>query len=56
MNQVMSEKPTRTAIETQIVENLKRVYNEKLEEQVPDRFLDLIKQLRDQEAGGGKSG
>jgi hypothetical protein len=51
-----SEKPPKPAIEEQIVENLRRAYNAKLEEQVPDRFIDLLKQLKQQEhddSGGG---
>ena len=33
----------------QIDESLKRVYNEMLEEDVPDRFEELLKQLREQD-------
>lgn len=33
----------------QIDENLRRVYQEKLEEAIPDRFADLLRQLRQQE-------
>jgi hypothetical protein len=51
MNQHMSEKEPKSAIETQIVENLRRVYNQKLEEDVPDRLLDLLKQLKVQDGG-----
>jgi hypothetical protein len=56
MNQMTSEKPPKPAIEAQIVENLRRAYNAKLEEQVPDRLLDLLKALKRQEqddSGGG---
>jgi len=49
MNHMTSDKPPKPAIEVQIVENLRRVYNRKLEERVPDRFLDLLKQLKDQD-------
>jgi hypothetical protein len=35
----------------QIDENLKRVYQQKLEEELPDRFKSLIEQLKNQ--GGG---
>lgn len=35
----------------QIDENLKRVYQEKLEEDLPDRFKSLIDQLRQQNGG-----
>jgi len=33
----------------QIDENLKRVYNEMLEQDVPDRFEELLRQLREQD-------
>ena len=36
-------------LKAQIDENLKRVYQEALDERVPDRFQDLLKQLRDKE-------
>ncbi|WBU60036.1 NepR family anti-sigma factor [Paracoccus albus] len=39
----------KAALEKQIDENLKRVYQEDAKEEVPDRFLDLLKQLREQE-------
>lgn len=35
----------RSAIRTQIDENLRRVYDEVLTEAVPDRFLQLLAQL-----------
>lgn len=35
-----------TAIKAQIDENLKRVYNQALNEDVPDRFKDLLAKLR----------
>lgn len=34
------------AIRTQIDENLKRVYNAALSEELPDRFKDLLAQLK----------
>ncbi|MEM7519752.1 MAG: NepR family anti-sigma factor [Pseudomonadota bacterium] len=36
-----------------IDENLKRVYEQTLDEGIPDRFLDLLTQLKQQEQGGG---
>ena len=36
----------------QIDENLKRVYQETLEEEIPDRFRDLLAQLRRQDEQG----
>lgn len=42
-----STEPSR--LQQQIDENLKRVYQEALEEQVPDRFKNLLEQLRQKE-------
>ena len=39
----------KVALEKQIDENLKRVYQEDVKDEVPDRFLALLQQLRDQE-------
>lgn len=39
----------REAIEKQIDENLRRVYEQDAKEQIPDRFLDLLQKLREQE-------
>ncbi|WP_368660784.1 NepR family anti-sigma factor [Paracoccus sp. (in: a-proteobacteria)] len=36
-------------MEQQIDENLKRVYDQDVNEQVPDRFLDLLRQLKEQD-------
>ena len=49
MIQTMTEDKPKPVIDEQIVDNLRRVYNQTLEEAVPDRFLDLLKQLRDQD-------
>ncbi|SDI90123.1 NepR family anti-sigma factor [Alloyangia pacifica] len=47
----------RNSKEAEVIdENLKRVYQDMLDEQVPDRFLDLIAQLRAQDDGGGSEG
>ncbi|MCR8723862.1 NepR family anti-sigma factor [Frigidibacter sp. ROC022] len=48
-----SPKETHPELERQIVENLRRVYNETLEEAVPERFLDLLRQLKDQDGSEG---
>lgn len=37
---------TRTAVTREIDENLKRVYQSDLPEEVPDRFTKLLEQLR----------
>ncbi|SDX45117.1 NepR family anti-sigma factor [Litoreibacter albidus] len=39
--------------EKQIDENLKRVYEEVVNEELPDRFKDLLSQLKSQSTGGG---
>ena len=39
-----------------IDDNLKRVYQDMLEERVPDRFLDLLAQLKEQEASDSRGG
>lgn len=37
------------AVEEQIDENLRRVYEQVAEAQIPDRFLDLLEKLKRQE-------
>ncbi|MBL9061038.1 NepR family anti-sigma factor [Tabrizicola sp.] len=49
------EAPKRQAIREQIDENLKRVYTAALNEELPDRFRDLLAQLKRQD-GSGKGG
>ncbi|MFE3837132.1 NepR family anti-sigma factor [Pseudogemmobacter sonorensis] len=41
----------RSAIKAQIDENLRRAYEEVLTEEVPDRFKDLLAQLRAKDIG-----
>lgn len=36
------------AVEQQIDENLKRVYEQDVTDNVPDRFLELLKKLKEQ--------
>lgn len=43
------EERKKAALEQQIDENLKRVYQQDTSEDVPDRFLALLQQLREQE-------
>jgi hypothetical protein len=45
----------RRAIRAQIDENLKLVYSEALNEQLPDRFRELLAQLKSKD-GGSKDG
>jgi hypothetical protein len=44
--------PKRQAIREQIDENLKRVYTATLNEELPDRFRDLLAQLRGKDDSG----
>jgi Anti-sigma factor NepR len=46
--------PKRQAIRAQIDENLKRVYTTALNEELPDRFRDLLAQLKSK--GGDQGG
>ncbi|WP_234990272.1 NepR family anti-sigma factor [Roseivivax lentus] len=39
-----------------IDENLKKVYEDMLDQEVPDRFLELLSQLKDQDEKSGKTG
>lgn len=51
----MQDKPAQRTpqarLQDQIDENLKRVYNEALEEKVPDRLLALLEALRQKDEG-----
>jgi hemerythrin-like domain-containing protein len=42
----MSQQNSRSTIQNQIDENLKRIYDETLKEQLPDRLTQLLDQLR----------
>ena len=43
------EEHRQAAIEKQIDENLRRVYEQETSQQIPDRFLQLLDKLREQE-------
>ncbi len=45
-------KPPRSRMQEQIDENLRRVYQETLDEKVPDRFLELLEALRKKDPRG----
>lgn len=47
----MPDEKSKANIREQINENLKRVYEEALQEEVPDRFKDLLAQLKAKEGG-----
>lgn len=51
MQQQMAADPKKSRVAEQIDENLKRVYEDLLKEQVPDRFKDLLAKLREKESG-----
>lgn len=50
----MGDDKRKTEIDRQIDENLKRVYQTTLEQDVPDKFKNLLEQLRKQ--GEGEKG
>jgi hypothetical protein len=55
MNAQMPSKPkiqptVPASVARQIDENLRRIYAAKLEEEIPDRLQDLLKQLREKDA------
>lgn len=43
------EENHRDAIQKQIDENLRRVYEQDSSDEIPDRFLELLQKLREQE-------
>lgn len=46
---MMKQPDDRAKLQSQIDENLKRVYQEALDQSLPDRFKDLLEQLRKKE-------
>ena len=50
----MAEDGTKQRRPSQIDENLRRVYEEALSEEVPDKFRQLLEQLRKAQAERGK--
>ncbi|AQS49669.1 MULTISPECIES: NepR family anti-sigma factor [Thioclava] len=47
----MADEKPKSSIRDQINQNLKKVYEEALQEEVPDRFKDLLAQLKAKEGG-----
>ncbi|MBT9246526.1 transcriptional regulator (plasmid) [Gemmobacter fulvus] len=47
----MSKSQPNSNVQQQIDENLKRVYDEALKEEIPDRFKQLLAQLKAKEEG-----
>ena len=50
----MADTTPKPELERQIDENLKRVYQDHAAEPVPDRFMQLLAQLKEQDAKNGK--
>ncbi len=42
------------SVEQQINENLKLLYEQRLQEELPDKLKDLVARLRDESNGGGR--
>ena len=55
MKKYMTRDASKAKLKAQIDENLKRIYDETLKEEVPDRFKSLLAQLRDKSGSDGKS-
>jgi hypothetical protein len=52
----MAEDKSKAQLKQHIDQNLKRVYDDALNEELPDRFKQLLERLRQKDAGtGGKS-
>lgn len=47
----VKDRDTKTPVRRDIDENLKRVYDEVLSQEIPDRFKLLLEQLKAKEAG-----
>ncbi|MGG7645559.1 NepR family anti-sigma factor [Rhodovulum sp. YNF3179] len=47
----MTNQRKKSKVQEQIDENLRRVYAEALDDEIPDRFTSLLDQLRAQEKG-----
>ncbi|WP_157033285.1 NepR family anti-sigma factor [Loktanella sp. S4079] len=50
----MDQNDTKSSLEQQIDENLRKVYQKTVEEHVPDRFMDLLAQLKEQDSKDDK--
>lgn len=51
----ITQEYAKSRVREQIDENLKRVYENVQDEEVPDRFQDLLAQLMQKDQRGGKS-
>lgn len=50
----MTREPKTSRVDREIDANLKRAYEDVINQEVPDRFTDLLAQLRAAEAGRGR--
>ena len=50
----MAQKPSNSSLDQQIDENLRKVFQRTVEEEVPDKLLDLLKQLKEQDQTNGQ--
>lgn len=51
----MTQRKPEIDLDQQIEKNLRRVFQEKVEEPVPDKFLQLLQQLKDQDEQHGNA-
>lgn len=49
MQEQMAEDRSKSRVREQIDENLKRVYEDAMKEEIPDRFKQLLEQLKQKE-------
>ncbi|MGR3709254.1 MAG: NepR family anti-sigma factor [Alterinioella nitratireducens] len=54
--ELMTNKEPNARTRQQIDENLRRVFQEKVQEELPDRFKDLLSQLKEQDGKKGSGG
>jgi hypothetical protein len=50
----MTQKLPKSSLEELIDDNLRKVYRQVEDEQVPERFLELLEKLKEQESAHGK--
>lgn len=56
MHSEMAEKTPKSNVRRHIDENLRRIYDETLNEQIPDRLTQLLEQLRQKAASSDDTG
>ena len=56
INLNMTQKKNQSRLQSEIEANLKRAYDDVLNEAVPERFTQLLEQLRKRNGGNGQSG